>query len=180
MGVPWCDAGASVEICSDRPLAAGVVRDALEVRGHDVVVTDEPSGTEVDARIIDQHISWRICTGDVDVAATGIDDLVSLLEQGSARTVERARRSRPDRGSAAAAWSLRSLGSFLTRREREVLVGLVHGDSTAALAQRLGVRPSTVRAHVQSVLSKLCVHSRVEAVVFALDHGLVSYDDSSR
>lgn len=62
---------------------------------------------------------------------------------------------------------------FLTRRERQVLERLVAGESTADLAQFLGVRYSTARTHIQNVLTKLGVHSKVEAVVFALNHGIV-------
>jgi two-component system nitrate/nitrite response regulator NarL len=52
----------------------------------------------------------------------------------------------------------------LTRREAEVLEGLLDGENTKVLAARLGVSPATARTHVQSVLSKLGVHSRLEAV----------------
>ena len=37
----------------------------------------------------------------------------------------------------------------------------------------LGVSPNTVRTHVQGILSKLQVHSRLEAAAFAVRHGLV-------
>jgi two-component system, NarL family, nitrate/nitrite response regulator NarL len=52
----------------------------------------------------------------------------------------------------------------LTPREREVLHRLVMGEGTATLARRLGVTYSTARTHIQNVLSKLGVHSRLEAV----------------
>jgi two-component system, NarL family, nitrate/nitrite response regulator NarL len=41
------------------------------------------------------------------------------------------------------------------------------------IAKALGVAPNTVRTHVQSILSKLQVHSRLEAAAFAVRHGLV-------
>ncbi len=62
---------------------------------------------------------------------------------------------------------------FLTPREREVLRLLVVGESTQGIAQRLGVTRATARSHVQSVLGRLAVHSRVEAVRYALFHDLV-------
>lgn len=77
------------------------------------------------------------------------------------------------------AWTYASLASFLTPRERAVLDGLVAGESTKELAARLGVRPATARTHVQNLLGKLCVHSRVEAVVLAVEHGLVEVRDPS-
>lgn len=54
---------------------------------------------------------------------------------------------------------------FLTPRERQVLDGLAAGASTPELAARLGLSTSTVRSYVKAVLSKLGVHSRLEAVI---------------
>jgi two-component system nitrate/nitrite response regulator NarL len=65
---------------------------------------------------------------------------------------------------------------FLTAREREVLRLLVVGESTQGIAHRLGVTRSTARSHVQSVLGRLAVHSRVEAVRYALFHDLVDIE----
>lgn len=62
---------------------------------------------------------------------------------------------------------------FFTPREREVLERLVQGTSTADMAEAMGVGVSTVRTHVQAVLSKLGVSSRLEAVLLAVSHGLV-------
>ena len=61
----------------------------------------------------------------------------------------------------------------LTPREREVLQALAEGLSDKEIAQRLYVGVGTVRSHVVSVLSKLRVHSRLQALVFAVRHGLV-------
>lgn len=62
---------------------------------------------------------------------------------------------------------------FLTEREREALARLVHGESTVAIAQSMGVRLSTARSHVYAVLTKLGAHSRLEAVAYAAKAGLV-------
>ncbi len=56
----------------------------------------------------------------------------------------------------------------LTTRERQVLDRLVEGDDTATLARSLGVTYSTARTHIQSVLAKLGVHSRLEAVALVM------------
>lgn len=61
----------------------------------------------------------------------------------------------------------------LTTREREVLALLATGASTIEMRRRLDVSEHTVRTHVRSLLSKLGVHSRVEALRVAHDHGLV-------
>ena len=61
----------------------------------------------------------------------------------------------------------------LTAREREVLAMLVEGASSQDIARRLFVSLHTVRSHVQSVLTKLQVHSRLEAVAFAVQHEII-------
>ncbi|MCO5997784.1 response regulator [Actinoallomurus rhizosphaericola] len=66
------------------------------------------------------------------------------------------------------------LANYLTPREREVLTRLVRGENTATLARGMEITRSTARSHVQSVLTKLGVHSQREAVIVAARHGLVS------
>jgi PAS domain S-box-containing protein len=61
----------------------------------------------------------------------------------------------------------------LTRRELQVLNLLVQGADTTAIATELIITESTVRNHVQRVLHKLGVHSRLEAAAYAREHGLV-------
>ena len=63
--------------------------------------------------------------------------------------------------------------SALTEREKEVLEALVRGQSTAALAKEMGISFNTARTHIQSVLQKLGVHSRLEAAAFAVRAGRV-------
>ncbi len=61
----------------------------------------------------------------------------------------------------------------LTPREREVLQALADGLSDKEIAEQLYVGTGTVRNHVASLLSKLGVHSRLQAVVFAARHGAI-------
>ena len=61
----------------------------------------------------------------------------------------------------------------LTSREVEVLQLLAEGASSIQIADQLHVSPNTVRTHVQGILSKLQVHSRLEAAAFAVRHDLV-------
>jgi DNA-binding NarL/FixJ family response regulator len=65
-----------------------------------------------------------------------------------------------------------SAGERLTKREREVLRLVASGLSNEAIASRLILSLHTVRTHVQSILSKLGVHSKLEAAACARDHGL--------
>ncbi len=66
------------------------------------------------------------------------------------------------------------LGYDLTDREREVLVVMIEGMSNAEIAESLTISRSTVKFHVSSILSKLGVSSRAEAVSLALQRHLVS------
>jgi len=65
-------------------------------------------------------------------------------------------------------------GIDLTERELEVLSLIVEGLNNSQIAARLTVSPSTVKSHVSSILSKLAVTSRTEAVSLALRNRLVS------
>lgn len=61
----------------------------------------------------------------------------------------------------------------LTPRELEVLRMLAEGSSGNTMALRLEISSNTVRRHVQSILTKFQVHSRLEAATFAVRHGMV-------
>jgi two-component system nitrate/nitrite response regulator NarL len=55
----------------------------------------------------------------------------------------------------------------LTSREKEVLGHIAEGERTRQIARSLGISEATVRTHVQNMLSKLGVHSRLEAAIVA-------------
>lgn len=60
----------------------------------------------------------------------------------------------------------------LTPRESEILGLLAEGQSNKVIARNLGISDGTVKLHVKAILRKLDVHSRVEAAVMAVEHGL--------
>jgi len=66
-----------------------------------------------------------------------------------------------------------TLWERLTPREREILGCLAAGKSGDEIAAELNITPLTVRTHIRNLLSKLGVHSRLEAVVLGVKHGLL-------
>lgn len=70
--------------------------------------------------------------------------------------------------------STRPLVEALTQREEEVLILLTQGLSTSQIARSLSISSATVRNHIQNILHKLNVHSRIEAVAYAFERGLVA------
>ena len=65
-----------------------------------------------------------------------------------------------------------ALAAGLTEREMEVLGLIVEGLSNALIAERLFITRATAKAHVHSILQKLCVDDRTQAAVTAMKEGL--------
>ncbi len=68
--------------------------------------------------------------------------------------------------------NIANLISSLTPRESEILELLAEGQSNKLIAKNLGISDGTVKLHVKAILRKLEIHSRVEAAVIAVEHGL--------
>jgi len=62
----------------------------------------------------------------------------------------------------------------LTEREMEVLNLVVQGNSNQLIAETLFISLATVKAHISSILSKLQVSSRAEAIAYAIKHKIIS------
>ncbi|MER5636008.1 response regulator transcription factor [Kitasatospora sp. NPDC002227] len=62
---------------------------------------------------------------------------------------------------------------MLTQREVQVLVRIAEGEDTTAIAEGMGIAPSTARTHVQRVLMKLGARTRLEAAAVAARTGLL-------
>ncbi|CQD24328.1 response regulator receiver protein [Mycobacterium lentiflavum] len=73
------------------------------------------------------------------------------------------RRLAPDRAEA----------PFLSEREIDVLAHVATGLHNSEIAERLTLKPETVKSYVRSALTKLCTHSRYEAVIAARRAGLL-------
>ncbi|WP_246498130.1 helix-turn-helix transcriptional regulator [Natronoglycomyces albus] len=68
----------------------------------------------------------------------------------------------------------RQLVSHLTPREDDVLRRIMSGESTSKMAAAMGVSISTVRSHIQNVLAKLGVHSRLAAQAFVINYDVTT------
>ena len=73
----------------------------------------------------------------------------------------------------------RRLVASLTRREREILALLAQGADNEAMAEELFISPQTARTHVQNVLAKLGVHSRLEAAALVNKNSLLEELESA-
>ena len=100
----------------------------------------------------------------MDVVRRAAAGEIVMPERDLAAVVEQLRGPRISPGEAA----LRRL----TPRETEILQGLAAGETASEIAASLGISALTVQSHVKSVLAKLGVHSKIEAVTLAWRHGL--------
>jgi two-component system nitrate/nitrite response regulator NarL len=67
-----------------------------------------------------------------------------------------------------------SPAKVLSPREREILQCLARGASNKEIARELDVAESTVKIHVQHILRKLELTSRMQAAVWAVEHGIAA------
>ena len=68
---------------------------------------------------------------------------------------------------------VRKLTEQLTEREIEVLQAIADGLSTDEIGRQMFISPHTVQSHVRSILTKLGLRSKLEAVVFGLREGII-------
>lgn len=109
-----------------------------------------------------------------DSSLTDLVDAVVAVAGGATvapRQVAGAVRGLPDSRSAASSWPDALLG-YLTPRELDILRRLAGGQSTQQIAAGLGITRQTTRTHVQNVLTKLGLPSRLAAAAFAVRHGV--------
>ncbi len=89
------------------------------------------------------------------------------------RLVEQFARPQPGIGGSAATVST------LTARERDVLLLLARGSSNGEIAEALVLSEATIKTHVASILGKLELRNRAQAVVFAYEAGIVRAGDAA-
>ena len=86
------------------------------------------------------------------------------------RMLERFAAPAPADSAAGREEALRRL-SVLSERERQVLIAVAEGKSNAEAGRALGMRETTVKAHVSRILAKLEMSNRVQAAILAHDAG---------
>ena len=104
----------------------------------------------------------RLCAGESLISAGEVSELLRLSD--------RQRKRDP---------ATRVAVESLTPREKQVLRALADGLDNKGIARRLGITVETERNYLSSVFSKLGVHSRLQALVFALRHGIVEIPQAS-
>jgi DNA-binding NarL/FixJ family response regulator len=182
--------------------AAGTVDEALELlerTAPDVVLMDLelPGRSGIDGTrevrrlrpeaavvIVTARDDPELITAAIRAGARGfvlktraVTDLVSIIRQASAGGMVLSAADIPQvigklQFARAERTHLNTL-SHLTAREIEILTELAGGRSTAQTAEALHISVLTVRSHVKSILSKLNVHSKLEAVTYAIRHGVI-------
>lgn len=161
-GERWSEAAAAIRL--HRPATSVVIVNAEE---SDEVLIDaveagvagylvkSASGAEVVAAL------RRAVTGEALIPARRLADVLARQRQLAKRREEQAQ----------------LLGS-LTQREREILEMMARGLDNRTMAKELGIGYSTVRSHVRGVLEKFGVHSKLEAVVRAMELDLLGAEPS--
>lgn len=116
---------------------------------------------------------WRGLTQYVDLVVSKrrpLRELVDVVVGGAPRAAtEPPITGRPRRGEQAPPLA----AQFLNQRELQVLRLLATAETTRGIARRLGISVPTARGYIQSLFTKLGVHSRVEALSYAVQHSLV-------
>jgi DNA-binding NarL/FixJ family response regulator len=150
--------------------AAGLIRERVPACGVVIVSSDDSShlleqALDVGAR---GFVTKSSPLSDLFSVTRAVDRGETLIPPGMLGALV-GRWTQRHREQYEAVWLL----SKLTKREREVLGLLIEGTGTEAIARSLVISPQTARTHVQNILSKLGVHSRLEAAALFNDTGVL-------
>jgi DNA-binding NarL/FixJ family response regulator len=147
------------EVCEANPhFAALVLTASLDQAEHARAVEAGASGVLHKSADVDEimETTRRLAAGETLISS---DELVEMLRlAGQSREEEREARESIEQ---------------LTPREMQVLKALAEGLSNKEIAERLHMSVDTERTHMMNILSKLGVHSRLQALLFAARYGLV-------
>lgn len=137
-----------------------------------VILTVSEEADELGQALRDGARGYLIKNIDVAALTSGIRRAARgeavIADSMTAKLVAQFRSQSPQTAPAAVA----PTRDKLTGREREIVQCLARGESNKEIARRLDVAESTVKIHVQNILKKLNLSSRVQVAVYAVEHGL--------
>ncbi|GAB1576875.1 response regulator [Bordetella petrii] len=141
-----------------------------------VILTVSEEADELSQALRDGASGYLVKNIDADALTAAIRRAASgepvIADNMTAKLVDRFREQAAQGGGAAAGGER----TRLTAREREIVQCLAHGASNKVIARQLDIAESTVKIHVQNILKKLNLTSRVQVAVYAVEHGLVADD----
>jgi DNA-binding NarL/FixJ family response regulator len=147
------------ELCEANPeFAALVLTASLDRAEHARAIEAGAAGVLHKSADVDEILdaTRRLAAGETLISS---DELVEMLRlAGQSREELREARASIEQ---------------LTRREMQVLNALAEGLTNREIAERLHMSVDTERTHMMNILSKLGVHSRLQALLFAARYGLI-------
>lgn len=188
VGPPVHDAQSAIDLCAEQ-LPDVVLMDIVFKGGMSGieatrVIKETSPATKV--IIMTAHDDDRLLVDAVEAGASGFlskdeaaQELLSAAKSAAegevlidpmtlARILPQVAREREQQRDALA------LLNDLTEREHEILSLLAQGMRNDDIATKLYISPQTVQTHVRNILGKLRVHSKLEAVAFAVKHGTIT------
>ena len=174
--VKVCSTGVEcVEALQNEPFDVCVVdRQLADCDGVDLIPSLGTAAPDVPVLMVSASTDPALPRLAVNAGARGFASKEFGLEHLTDVVMRVARGERVVEGAPSARRVAFEAASLLTARERTVMAKLVEGKDTAQLAQELDITYATARTHIQNVLTKLGVHSKLELVAFAVAHQLVA------
>lgn len=188
VGAPVHDAQSAIDLCAEQ--LPDVVLMDIELKGgmSGIEATKRIKETSPATKVIimTAHDDDRLLVDAVEAGASGFlskdeaaQELLSAAKSAAegevlidpmtlARILPQVAREREQQRGALA------LLNDLTDREQEILSLLAQGMRNDDIATKLYISPQTVQTHVRNILGKLRVHSKLEAVAFAVKHGTIT------
>ena len=167
---PTQDPLSAIDLCAEF-LPDVVLMDVdlkAEMSGIDATRRIKENSPATKVIIMTAHDDDRLLVDAVEAGASGF-----LSKDDAAQEVLAAVKAAAD-GEVLIDPSTLALLDDLTDREREILALLAQGMRNDDIASQLYISPQTVQTHVRNILGKLRVHSKLEAVAFAVRYGAIT------
>jgi len=162
-----------VRVAGEASNGADGVEQALQLKPDVILLTVSEEGEDLASALQAGARGYLIKNIDAGYLVRAIERAAAgesvLAESMAAKLVAQLQKQREPRAPAPP-----SELDKLTPREREILACQARGESNKLIARVLDLAESTVKIHVQNILKKLGLSSRVQAAVFAVEHGLSS------